>query len=249
MFQNLILILLLLPAWAGALPGCAALETDQIRARDLAALASEFSGMDPETIIAPGPMAGVTRVMRSGELSNVARRFHVTLPVAPDEVCFERASELLTEVQLQPVLQLSLGVSEIDLLDFSHLRIPSNAAIEFPRSTLVPSGYWRGRVIYDRNHVVPVWAKIRPVSNNEETRPGITTRSKPQDARQTSPHEEIIRGETVNVEVQSGATRLSFEAYAESTGRAGDSILVRNPGNGRLFQARVMGRGKALVQR
>ncbi|HEV2201294.1 MAG TPA: flagella basal body P-ring formation protein FlgA [Bryobacteraceae bacterium] len=60
---------------------------------------------------------------------------------------------------------------------------------------------------------------------------------------------DIQRGQKVAVEVTSGAARLRFDADAESSGRAGDTVLIRNPENGRLFQARVEGKGKVVVQR
>jgi flagella basal body P-ring formation protein FlgA len=58
---------------------------------------------------------------------------------------------------------------------------------------------------------------------------------------------EIERGETVSVEVSSGATQLRFQARAESGGSAGDSIMLRNPSSGRLFPARVEKEGKVVV--
>jgi hypothetical protein len=60
---------------------------------------------------------------------------------------------------------------------------------------------------------------------------------------------EVERGDQVAVQVQSGAARLAFEAKAESSGHTGDSVQVRNPENGRLFQAKVEGKGKVVVQR
>ncbi len=234
----------------GLLLGCAALEADQIHARDLAAVVSEFSSVDPETIVAPAPVAGVTRVMRSGELLSLAKRFRLSLPAVLSEICFERAAEPLTEVHLQPVLEQSLGVSDVEILDFSHLRIPHNAVLEFPRSSLLSSGYWRGRVVYDGNRVVPVWVKIKPLTAGPAMVNGGDKADHFDKTRgDKTGGDAVDRGDRVEVEVQSGPARLSFEAHAETTGRAGDSILVRNPENGRLFQARVVGKGKVLVQR
>ena len=62
------------------------------------------------------------------------------------------------------------------------------------------------------------------------------------------PHE-VERGDRINVEVSRGAVVLAFEAIAESTGRAGESIIVRNPANGRRFQARVQEKGKVSVKK
>jgi flagella basal body P-ring formation protein FlgA len=58
----------------------------------------------------------------------------------------------------------------------------------------------------------------------------------------------VERGDTVTVEVTSGAAMLVFEALAESPGRAGESILIRNPENGRYFRARVEARGKVSIR-
>jgi len=63
------------------------------------------------------------------------------------------------------------------------------------------------------------------------------------------PEPDVLRGEQVSVLVTSGAALLRFQADAETSGRRGDSVLVRNPENGKLFQARVEGKGRVTVQR
>jgi len=60
---------------------------------------------------------------------------------------------------------------------------------------------------------------------------------------------DVHRGDKVSVEVTSGAALVRLQADAESAGRVGDSVLIRNPENGKLFQARVEGKGKVVVQR
>ena len=60
---------------------------------------------------------------------------------------------------------------------------------------------------------------------------------------------DVVRGEQVSVVVTSGAALLRFQADAASSGRRGDSVLIRNPENGKLFQARGDGKGKVTVQR
>lgn len=57
----------------------------------------------------------------------------------------------------------------------------------------------------------------------------------------------VAQGEIVQVEVSSGAAQLSLSARAESSGRPGDTILLRNLDNGRRFPARVEGQGKVKV--
>lgn len=63
----------------------------------------------------------------------------------------------------------------------------------------------------------------------------------------TSPPD-ISRGEIVDVEVRSGATRLALTGKAESAGRNGERIAIRNLSSNRVFQARVSGKGKAVVE-
>lgn len=59
---------------------------------------------------------------------------------------------------------------------------------------------------------------------------------------------EVEAGDTVEVEVQSGAARLRLKAKAETGGHAGEGILVRNPGNGRRFRAVVQEKGLVKVE-
>jgi flagella basal body P-ring formation protein FlgA len=59
----------------------------------------------------------------------------------------------------------------------------------------------------------------------------------------------ISRGETVQVDVHSGAARLKLEGRAESDGRDGQQIRVRNTVSGKTFLATVAGKGKVLVEK
>ena len=58
---------------------------------------------------------------------------------------------------------------------------------------------------------------------------------------------DINRGDLVHVVVVSGSARLSLMAKAETAGRSGDLVSLRNPVSNRTFQARVSGAGEALV--
>ncbi len=58
---------------------------------------------------------------------------------------------------------------------------------------------------------------------------------------------DVNRGEMVEVEVRSGAARLAFTGKAESAGRSGDTIVIRNLSSNKVFQARVEGKGKAFL--
>jgi flagella basal body P-ring formation protein FlgA len=59
---------------------------------------------------------------------------------------------------------------------------------------------------------------------------------------------EVERGDKVSVQVSSGGARISFDGTAESSGRAGETVLIRNPANGRLFQGRIQSKGKVVVK-
>ncbi len=67
------------------------------------------------------------------------------------------------------------------------------------------------------------------------------------EARQLTFAPDVEAGAAVEVQARSGATSLSFSAKAESPGRAGDMVVVRNPGTGKRFRARVEGKGRVSV--
>jgi flagella basal body P-ring formation protein FlgA len=58
---------------------------------------------------------------------------------------------------------------------------------------------------------------------------------------------EVNRGDLVHVEVRSGAARLTLTGRAESAGRVGDLVPVRNLDSSRIFSARVEGRDSVVV--
>ena len=58
---------------------------------------------------------------------------------------------------------------------------------------------------------------------------------------------DISRGEMVEVEVRSGAAHLAFTGKAETAGRSGDTIAIRNLSSNKVFQARIEGKGKAFL--
>lgn len=58
---------------------------------------------------------------------------------------------------------------------------------------------------------------------------------------------EVKNGSMVRVEVREGAARLEFDGRAETGGRTGELVTVRNPSSGKAFQARVTGEATVLV--
>jgi flagella basal body P-ring formation protein FlgA len=58
---------------------------------------------------------------------------------------------------------------------------------------------------------------------------------------------DVVRGETVHVEVHDGGAILSLEVRAEASGTRGETILVSNPATNRRFRARIEGKGRVSV--
>jgi len=58
---------------------------------------------------------------------------------------------------------------------------------------------------------------------------------------------EVERGDTVEVQVRSGAAHLKLEGLAESAGRRGESIPVRNPITNKSFSARIVDKDRVVV--
>jgi len=79
-------------------------------------------------------------------------------------------------------------------------------------------------------------APLRPIAAGSVLRPDLIAR--PND---------VSRGDLVEIEVRSGAARLVLTARAESGGRNGETIAVRNLESNKIFNAQVAGKGKAIV--
>lgn len=208
--------------------GCIVVERGQITAGDLAQVNSAFAALDPQFAMAPAPFAGATRRMYAAELINLAKRHGLGIADTPHDACFERASERLSAERLQAALAETFGnKTPVQIVDFSRVRIAINSRIEFFPAQSSPLLHGRA---FSGDRSVTLWVKIRQ-------------------GEETFGSSGIERGERVQVEVRSGTARLGFEANTASSGHTGDSVLVRNPENGRLFSAVVQGKGKVLVQR
>jgi len=58
----------------------------------------------------------------------------------------------------------------------------------------------------------------------------------------------VQSGEMVEVEVRAGLAKLRLTSQAETGGRTGERILMRNQSTGRKYSAEVVGPGKAVVR-
>jgi Chaperone for flagella basal body P-ring formation len=221
---------------------CVAVDGDRVRTQDIAAANAWFGKIDPALDAGASPLAGYTRVIQGAQLAALARAAAAAeVPVHFADICVERAGQPLTRAQLQPVLDAVYG-APVAILEFSNYRVPLGS-IEFARAGLTPSGLWRGRVVYGSNHSVPIWVKIRlwpaPAA------PGLAAANR----HHGLPAWDIERGDRIAVEVTSGGARLSFGAVAATAGRQGEAVLVENPENGHMFQAKVLAAGKVAIHR
>lgn len=62
------------------------------------------------------------------------------------------------------------------------------------------------------------------------------------------PPNDVLRGDHVAVSVSSGLAHLIVDAEAQGSGRRGDLIALKNPESGKIFHARVNGRGTAALE-
>ena len=150
-----------------AVGACFPVTGERILMRDLAAAVPAFAAADAEQIVGFAPAPGAQRRFSAGELSRLAAGSGLAIPTAG--VCFERKLTPLTKEQVLSALRAALPEgAELELLEFSHLRIPEGA-IEFSRSGLPPARQdsprdpviWRGNVRYAAAQSMPVWAKVR----------------------------------------------------------------------------------------
>jgi flagella basal body P-ring formation protein FlgA len=100
------------------------------------------------------------------------------------------------------------------------------------------------------------WGELQPgttsgMTSIAELENTVTRRSIPAGTVITpvmlAPCLEIDRGEVVHVRVRAGGALLAFTSRAETGGRVGDMILLKNPASGHRFLARVESRGRVLV--
>jgi flagella basal body P-ring formation protein FlgA len=163
---------MLAPAAAHA--ACLAVSTDKILVRDLATAISLFRDADQDSVIGFSPFPGTTRVLSSRDVLLAARRFG--LEFSPSEavpsLCVERVVAPLSIHDLRTALWSALdGTSEevhLEIIEFSNKRVPPGRLV-FPLAGLnrPPANQpgapviWTGKLIYDGQSSLSVWAKVR----------------------------------------------------------------------------------------
>jgi flagella basal body P-ring formation protein FlgA len=162
----LLSFLLATVAQAGA---CIEVFSDRVVAGQLVEAVPVLRKLAPDTSLGYAPLPGLVRVISGRELSLIAARDGVSLPDVPD-FCIGRALRPIAPAEMQAALQAALGIpeAEVTVEDYSSQPLPPGK-LEFQRSMLsqpppnAPASpvFWRGRLIYDQHHGVPVWAKVK----------------------------------------------------------------------------------------
>ncbi len=207
---------------------CIAVEGDKILMADLARARPEFSAAPGAEPIGLAPAPRVRRTFYWHELDHLGKAYGIQVP-AGALACFEGSSEILTEERVREALARAPHDPQatFTVLEFSRFPVP-HGELEFgppPPSDGPGAVIWRGRLNYGVRRSVTVWARVKL----------------------EAPPREVERGDRVAVEVRSGSAVLKFDGAAESGGKAGEMVSVRNPANGARFRARVTAKGKVLL--
>lgn len=231
--KRAVILLLGAPLWA-----CTVVSGDRILGSHLAAELPQLAAIEASADLGPAPLAGARRQIRGAELERLARNYGLEPPPGAT-ACFERATQELNEAVLLPLLREALGDgADIDIIDFCCNPLPLGRP-EFTRAGLSGSGLWRGRLVFGENRSAPIWVRVRLRDGAGGAVAGWNRSKEPL----------VASGDTVRVEVRSGAVLLAFDATAESAGHAGEGVIVRNPINGKRFRAVVEGKGKVAVRK
>jgi len=211
-----------------AAASCIVVEGDKILMADLAKAIPEFLAAPGEEPVALAPAPRVRRTFFGPEIERLGKAHGIQVPPG-EAACFEGASEVLTAARVLEALGRAPHdpKTAITLLEFSLYPVP-HGELEFgplPSTDGRQPAIWHGWLNYGVNRSVTVWARVKL----------------------EAPPREVERGDLVAVEVHSGAALVRFEAAAESGGKAGELVVVRNPANGARFHARVVAKGKVLV--
>jgi flagellar basal body P-ring formation protein FlgA len=283
---------------------CVAVPSDKILAQDLWEVVPLFKGLDPGAVIGLSPFPGTERVLSSRDLVLTARRYGLSFPpgqLAPS-VCVERIVRSLSIEQVRAALLSALDSPAprpevtLEIIDFSNKPLPPGQLVfqlaalnRPPANDLRTPVIWPGKVVYDDQHTLSVWARVRisvnreiflakqsiakgdviqagqivagvvsqfpwpepPTASASQMFGKIARRAIPAGQRIATEAledpQDVVRGETVQVKVVEGATTITLEAVAQSSGTKGESILVHNPSSGKNFRAVVENRDSVIV--
>jgi len=151
---------------------CLAVPSSHILARDLSTTIPLFQALDPDTMLGFAPFPGSVRVLSSRDIALAGRRYGLAFPpgeMAPS-VCVERVVRRLSIQEITAALRSAFDSAslQLEVLEFSNQPLPPGR-LEFQRAGLnKPPGnnletpvLWRGKLMYDDQRSLVVWAKVR----------------------------------------------------------------------------------------
>jgi flagella basal body P-ring formation protein FlgA len=219
---------------------CIQVPSGQIVAGDLAGTIPLFRTLDPQTPLGFAPVPGVQRILTAHELALAARRYQIAVDAGTQlpSVCVERAVQPLSRDDLVDAMQAGLGIAgaRVELLEFGGQPAPPGR-LEFRRATLprpaeAPAGavVWRGRLVYDGQRSVSVWAKVR-----------ITAEQRILVAAQNVPAGTVIRADQVQ-EIQ--RWEFPFPGPAPSREQVVGKVALRSIAAGQRFTPQALAEAK-----
>jgi flagella basal body P-ring formation protein FlgA len=154
----------MIPIALFALSGCIGLspDSDQIRARDLAAVLPAWASVPGDAAVTPAPIPGVERVLRVAELRRLGARWNVA-PEAERDLCFAIPVSQPDPARILAAMRRQLPEARIEILESSRQPVP-DGALEFPITGLHATeggGYWNGFVSYGRGQRFVIWARVK----------------------------------------------------------------------------------------
>lgn len=151
---------------------CVAVPSGNILARDLSRAIPMFQALDPDTILGFAPFPGVVRLLSSRDVVLTGRRYGLAIPAGETvpSVCVERTVRHLSNEEVRAALLSALAIADVrlEVLEFSNQPFPPGR-LEFQRAGLnkppennaETSVIWRGKLIYDAQRSLAVWARVR----------------------------------------------------------------------------------------
>ena len=210
------------------LGSCVPVRDSVLHGRDLAAADAQFAAVDPEVAVGYAPAPGARRLVSEAEMIRLAKRFGIEGPV--HETCFQYEMTKLDAAAVHSAMEEAIPGAAFEILDMGKFDVPDGKLtfslgslpkppISRPEEPVI----WRGYVEYAQNRHFTIWAKVR-VQRLDVA---------------------VLRGDEVMVQVEAGGAKIKISARAESQAGLGETVKLRNPKSGKVFEARVTGKGAA----
>jgi flagella basal body P-ring formation protein FlgA len=151
---------------------CVAVTSGNIKAKDLAGAVPQFQALDSEAIIGVAPFPGIVRLLTAREVLFIGRHFGVVFPPgeAAPSVCVERVVRQLSVEEVRAALLSALAIADVrlEILEISNHPVPPGQLAFQSTSLNKPPGnnpqipvIWPGKLLYDDQRSLAVWAKVK----------------------------------------------------------------------------------------